>query len=86
MLRNNVGEWTASKDHFNYLTHRDEVHSYWEERVKQRTSGESIFTIGMRGIHDSAIVGPKSQAERIATLTQVFADQRDLLATPPRQG
>jgi Glycosyl hydrolase family 115/Gylcosyl hydrolase family 115 C-terminal domain len=80
MLRNNVGEWKAPKEHFNYLTHRDEVLSYWEERVKERTSGESLFTIGMRGIHDSPIVGPKTQAERIATVEKVFADQRNLLA------
>jgi hypothetical protein len=80
MLRNNVGEWKAPKDHYNYLTHRDEVFGYWEERVKERTSGESLFTIGMRGIHDSAIVGPKTQPERIATVEKIFADQRGLLA------
>ncbi|MEY3895381.1 MAG: hypothetical protein RLZZ214_900, partial [Verrucomicrobiota bacterium] len=38
------------------------------------------FTIGMRGIHDSAIVGPKTQPERIATVERIFADQRGLLA------
>ncbi len=80
MLRNNVGEWKRDGKHFNYLTHRDEVLSYWEERVKQRTSGESIFTIGMRGIHDSAIVGPKNQADRIAALTDIFTEQRNMLA------
>ena len=80
MLRNNVGEWTAPKDHYNYLTHRDEVSRYWEERIKQRTSGESLFTLGMRGIHDSAIVGPKNQKERIATLESIFKDQRALLS------
>ncbi|MCP5533209.1 MAG: glycosyl hydrolase 115 family protein [Akkermansiaceae bacterium] len=80
MLRNNVGEWKKPKDHYNYLRHPDIVRDYWEERVKQRTKGESIFTLGMRGIHDSAIVGPKNQKERIATLETIFADQRKLLA------
>lgn len=80
MLRNNGPEWKLSKDHFNYLTHRNEVLAYWEERVKGRTNGESLFTIGMRGIHDSPIIGPKTQRERIATLEKIFADQRDLLA------
>lgn len=80
MLRNNVGEWKHPEKHFNFLTHRDEVLAYWEERVKQRASGESIFTIGMRGIHDSPIVGPKNQKERIATLTGIFAAQRGMLA------
>lgn len=80
MLRNNVGEWTASKDAYNYVTNRDGVLAYWEERVKERGSGESLFTLGMRGIHDSPIVGPNTQAERIAVLTEIFAAQRDMLA------
>jgi hypothetical protein len=80
MLRSNVGEWTAPKDHYNYIKYRDEVLAYWEKRVKERTSGESLFTIGMRGIHDSGIVGPKTQSERISTVEKIFADQRDLLA------
>lgn len=80
MLRNNVGEWKQDKALYNYLENRDGVLAYWEQRVRERRSGESLFTLGMRGIHDSAIVGPKNQAERIATLEKIFADQRDLLA------
>ena len=80
MLRNNVNEWQQDTKLFNYLTNRTGVLAYWEQRVKERTNGESLFTIGMRGIHDSPIVGPKTQRERIATLEKIFADQRDLLA------
>ncbi len=80
MLRNNGREWKAPKEDFNYLVNRDGVLSYWEERVKERTDGQSLFTIGMRGINDSPIIGPKTQAERIDTLEKVFTDQRDLLA------
>lgn len=80
MLRNNVGEWTAPKDDYNYVTNPGGVLAYWEQRVKERTSGESLFTLGMRGIHDSAIVGPKNQAERISTMEKIIADQRALLA------
>jgi len=80
MLRNNVGEWTEPKDNYNYVTNRSGVLAYWEQRVRERNSGESLFTLGMRGIHDSPIVGPKTQPERIATLEKIFADQRELLA------
>lgn len=80
MLRNNVGEWTAPKNDYNYLVNREGVLAYWEQRVRERTHGESLFTLGMRGIHDSAIVGPRNQAERIATLERIFTDQRELLA------
>jgi len=80
MLRNNVGEWTADKDLYNYIANPSGVLGYWEQRVKERRSGESLFTLGMRGIHDSAIVGPKNQAERISTLVEIFGKQRDMLA------
>jgi len=80
MLRNNVGEWKNDPKLYNYLTNRAGVLAYWEQRVRERTRGESLFTLGMRGLHDSPIVGPRNQRERIATLEQIFADQRDLLA------
>jgi hypothetical protein len=86
MLRNNVGEWTVDKKLYNYLTNRKGVLGYWEQRVRERTNGESLFTIGMRGIHDSPIVGPKTQRERINTLETIFGDQRELLARYLGQG
>lgn len=80
MLRNNVGEWTDPSEQYNFLTHRSKVMNYWEERVKERRSGESLWTLGMRGIHDSGIVGPESQEERIGVLEELFDAQRGLLA------
>lgn len=80
MLRSNTSEWTAPKNDFNYLKNRDGVLAYWEQRVKERANGDSLFTIGMRGIHDSPIIGPKTQPERIATVEKIFSDQRGLLA------
>ncbi len=80
MLRNNVGEWTAPPEDYNYVTNRAGVLRYWEERAAANGRYENIYTLGMRGIHDSAMVGPKTDAERIRTLEQIFADQRALLA------
>ena len=80
MLRNNVGEWKAPHDQYNFISNRDDVLNYWEQRVKERTGGDSLFTLGMRGIHDSPIVGPKGQKERVATLQTIFAEQRAMLA------
>jgi hypothetical protein len=81
MLRNNVGEWPH--DHaadYNYVTNREGVRRYWEERVASNARFENIYTLGMRGVHDSMMVGPKTDTERIATLTRIFADQRAMLA------
>ncbi|MDR0353915.1 MAG: glycosyl hydrolase 115 family protein, partial [Opitutaceae bacterium] len=80
MLRNNVTEWTAPAADYNYTANRDGVLRYWDERVATNARYENIYTLGMRGIHDSGMVGPKTDAERIAALEQIFADQRALLA------
>jgi hypothetical protein len=80
MLRNNVGEWTDEKNKFNYATNRKGVLGYWEERVKTNARFENVYTLGMRGIHDSGMQGGKTPAEQRALLEKIFADQRELLA------
>jgi hypothetical protein len=80
MLRNNVGEWTADPKDYNYVSNREGVRRYWEQRVRENARYENLYTLGMRGIHDSTMQGPRTDAERIRVLQQVFADQRALLA------
>ncbi|WP_334184729.1 glycosyl hydrolase 115 family protein [Novosphingobium sp.] len=79
MLRNNVGEWTGKAEDFNYLPNRDGIRRYWRERVTSNAADETIWTLGLRGIHDSGMIGPKTDEERRRTLEQVFTDQRDML-------
>src|SRR2546425_225601 len=80
MLRNNVTEWTDKPENYDYTKNADGVRKYWEDRAAQNGRYESIFTLGMRRIHDSPIVGPKTQPERIKVLEQIFSDQRAMLA------
>jgi len=80
MLRNNVGEWKEAKENFNFVTNEKGVVNYWEERVKANGKFENIYTLGMRGIHDSPIQGTKNQAERIPVLERIIQTQRDLLS------
>lgn len=80
MLRNNVGEWREPAEAFNYATNRDQVLKYWEERIIENGRFENIYTVGMRGIHDSPMQGAKTVRDRIRLLEQVIADQRMLLA------
>lgn len=79
MLRNNVGEWTAPGEQFDYVKNADGVRDYWRARVDTNAGYESVWTLGMRGIHDSGMVGPKTTEERRALLETIFADQRRLL-------
>lgn len=80
MLRNNVGEWQDEPERFNYATNRDGVQAYWEERVRSNAPYENLWTVGMRGIHDSGMVGASAAPEKIALLERVIADQRSMLA------
>jgi hypothetical protein len=80
MLRNNVGEWDEkTMGPFNYLTNKDKVYQYWESRVKESTALDAIYTMGMRGVHDSGMEGVKSAKEAVPLLEQIIKDQRGLL-------
>ena len=81
LLRNNVDEWnTTERGAFNYRTNREQVHQYWIERLKEvKKSKDNMFTIGMRGIHDSSMEGYKTEQEKFDGLQQVINDQQELL-------
>ncbi|TXC73024.1 hypothetical protein FSB78_17955 [Sphingomonas ginsenosidivorax] len=79
MLRNNVGEWKAPAEDFNYLANPGGVSSYWRNRVRSNGAYENVWTLGMRGIHDSGIVGPTTDDGRRQLLERIFADQRAML-------
>ena len=81
LLRNNVGEWDVKKrGAFNYRSNRDAVQKYWIERLQEvRKSKDNMFTIGMRGIHDSSMEGYKTEQEKYDGLQQVINDQQELL-------
>lgn len=84
MLRDNVREWTAPHADYNYVTHRAEVRAYWDERLAANGHYENLYTLGMRGIHDSGIQGAATDSARVAVLGQVFADQHAILAARAR--
>lgn len=80
MLRNNVGEWKDDPAKFNYATNPEGVKAYWEERAKINGPYESLWTLGMRGIHDTGMVGPKTMQDKVALLDKIIDDQRQILA------
>ena len=82
MLRNNVDEWKEKEmGHFNYVTNRENVYKYWEDRVKESKNVDAIYTIGMRGVHDSKMEGVKDNKEGAELLKQIIKDQRKLFET-----
>jgi hypothetical protein len=81
MLRNNVSEWDDKKfGDYNFVTNPGGVLKYWEQRVRENAKFESVYTVGMRGIHDGAMPGGGTQREKAARLQTIIAAQRDMLA------
>jgi hypothetical protein len=79
MLRNNVGEWDEkTMGHFNYVTNKQKVYEYWESRVKESAANNGMYTMGMRGVHDSGMEGVKGPKEAVPLLEKIIADQRGL--------
>jgi hypothetical protein len=81
LLRNNVGEWNdQTMGPWDYFKNQAAIDRYWEQRVTENARFENLWTIGMRGEHDSAMEGHHSTPELVAKLEEIFANQRQLLA------
>ncbi len=78
MLRNNMrhAEWDAEYpgEDFNYVTNRDHIYKYWEERVKENGKYENVYTLGKRGQDDEP-----GKEITVPVLEQIISDQRDIL-------
>ncbi|MDK6078255.1 glycosyl hydrolase 115 family protein [Massilia varians] len=80
MMRNNVGEWKKSDGPFNFFSNRERLLGYWQERVDEVKGFENVYTLGLRGVHDSAMEGATSPEHARDTVQQVIGLQRDMLA------
>ncbi len=80
MLCNNVDEWDGRRyGPYNYGTNRQSIVDYWQRRAQESRDFENIYTLGMRGIHDSGMVGVSSMSEKVAILDRIIADQREIV-------
>ncbi|HSV16237.1 MAG TPA: glycosyl hydrolase 115 family protein, partial [Tepidisphaeraceae bacterium] len=79
MLCNNVKWDVNAKGPWDYSKNRDVIRSYWEDMVKARGDDEAVWTLGIRGIHDAPMNGPKDIPARVKLVTEVIHDQRELI-------
>jgi hypothetical protein len=78
MLRNNV-YWPKSSGQWRYDVNRDNIFNYWKEAAEKRGDFEAVWTLGIRGIHDTGMSGPKALPDRIKMVEGIFADQKSLI-------
>jgi len=87
MLRNNVFEWSENyaaeygkkPGEWRYDLNKDQIYAYWDDRIKEAKNYENVYTIGMRGVHDGSMPGPKDPDAKLSLLQQVISDQRKIL-------
>jgi hypothetical protein len=82
LLFNNaaLSEWDSKRDgEWNYAKNRDVILKKMDDRVREASPYENIYTVAMRGVHDQGLRGNLSDSEKVDVLTQVMIDQRVVL-------
>ncbi|MGQ1946287.1 glycosyl hydrolase 115 family protein [Geofilum sp. OHC36d9] len=80
LLYNNASEWDKKKQgNWNYVTNKNEIVKALDSRVKQAYKNDNIYTIALRGMHDSKMEAG-SEEEKLQTLSEAIKDQRSLLS------
>lgn len=84
LLFNNAAksEWDTERDgEWNYLTNKSTLLKKLDDRVREASPYENIYTMGMRGIHDEGLRGNLSESQQVDVLRRVMVDQRRILTT-----
>ncbi|MDD5064498.1 MAG: glycosyl hydrolase 115 family protein [Phycisphaerae bacterium] len=68
-----MGKW-------NYGTNKANICKVLDETVAARGQYENLYTVGLRGVHDTKMEGNIDIKAQVALLEQVFEDQRAILS------
>lgn len=87
LLRNNVFEWSenfkneygVAPGKWRYDSNKVQIDRYWTDRVRASAHNDAVYTVGMRGIHDSGMPGPPSKEKKKELLEEVIQNQRKIL-------
>jgi hypothetical protein len=81
LLRNNVGEWDEKRDGpWNYQVNQPAIDSYWDKRLIENGKYENLYTVGMRGVHDTGLEATGNAEVKARLVERVMNSQRRLLA------
>lgn len=81
MARNTNGEWKRNeRGSYDYINNREGVLKFWRERVTELAESDNIYTLGIRGEHDSKMIGANTVEEQKNAISRVLVDQRKMIA------
>ncbi|GAA4300169.1 glycosyl hydrolase 115 family protein [Aestuariibaculum suncheonense] len=88
MLSNINAEWDhQTMGEYRYDTNSKSIKTFFEKRVKETAKYDGIYTVGMRGEHDSPmIVGENDTESQVLLLENVITDQREILKKYSKKG
>ncbi len=74
-----AGMWTEKMGPWNYNTNKKNICKVLDETVAARGQYENVYTVGLRGVHDTKMEGDIDIKAQVALLEQLFKDQREIL-------
>lgn len=81
MASSTATEWPMrGKGEYNYVSNRQGVQAFWQERLDDVKNQEIVYTLGMRGLHDGAMLGTRTMDDKVRYLQMAIDDQRRMLA------
>ena len=73
-------KWDSEKmGPWRYDINKENIYKVLDKTVAERGQYENIYTVGLRGVHDTKMEGGVDIKEQIALLEQIFEDQREIL-------
>jgi hypothetical protein len=73
-------EWDTKVDgDWNYGTNKERILTKLDNRVREASPYENIYTVGLRGLHDEGMRGNFTREEKVKIVDQAMADQRSIL-------
>ncbi len=80
LLFNNASEWDKkTMGEWNYMTNKDGILKVLDQRVKENSPYENVYTLALRGLHDKAMTGNYTLEQRVALVSEALKDQRAIL-------
>lgn len=80
LLFNNASEWDKkTMGEWNYMTNKEGILKVLDQRVKENSPYENVYTLALRGLHDKAMTGGYSLEQRVALVSEALKDQRNIL-------
>lgn len=81
MMRNTNAEWKlAGSGVYDFVNNKQNVLKFWEERTRELAGSDNIYTLGIRGVHDSKMLGANTLQEQKLALDEIIKSQRKMIA------